>query len=515
MGITTPGDLTIGGVGYYLGSAGASSAPVWYCSLGVGPLYSSSAGTVTAAVQAPRRRRRDVLVTASGLLLLGALAAAAFGRGAYFSTIQWVVAVLVAAAFFAALGAWSFSGAELRDGVLASGVLLAAWALLRAAVAGSTTASLGWMLFSAGTAAVVFVSRRLGTSSRETLLGGVFSVGIAVATAGWLGVVLHQRPWGLPSQGLWRAASTLTYPNATAALLVPLALVALSRLAATPESASRSLLAAVLLAGAGATLSRAGAAAFVAGLVVLCYLQGVRVVLRVIPAPVAGAVIVLLGLVPSVQATGSARLLTASMALMAGLAIAVLLRRVPVRTVGLLAAGAVLGSLLIMFFLAPGTNDAVRALNAHRLNLTSPDRSGETTAVLHVIDQHPLAGAAPGHAILRWTGTDGGLRIDRYAHDEYLQVLADLGAIGLALLVMFLAAIGRLLRRGRTDPRRRALWAGAVAGAVAFAIHSGVDFLWHVPAVPLTVAVLVGLAVPSTIDSAAQPAPAAQGEDAQ
>ena len=136
-----------------------------------------------------------------------------------------------------ALGARAFSVADLTSGYFLAGLLLALWALLRAAVAGTPGSGVSWVLFGAGTAAVLSVSRRLDAASREMLLSGALAVGVAVAMTGWLGVALHQRPWGLPSQGLWRAASTLTYANATAALLVPLALVALARLTATPRSA--------------------------------------------------------------------------------------------------------------------------------------------------------------------------------------------------------------------------------------------------------------------------------------
>jgi hypothetical protein len=151
---------------------------------------------------------------------------------------------------------------------------------------------------------------------------------------------------------LWRAAATLTYPNATAALLVPLALVALSRLAATPGPAYLPVLTAGLLAGAGATLSRAGAAAFAAGFVVLCCLQRVRRVLRAAAPPVAGAVVVLLGLVPSLRTAGPARPVAATIALIVGLLIAAQLPRLFGRTMGLLAIGAALAALLIVFYLA-------------------------------------------------------------------------------------------------------------------------------------------------------------------
>jgi O-antigen ligase len=61
----------------------------------------------------------------------------------------------------------------------------------------------------------------------------------------------------------------------------------------------------------------------------------------------------------------------------------------------------------------------------------------------------------PGHAILRWTGP-GGLYVDRYSHNEYLQVLTDLGIIGAALAALFAVTVGRLLWRGRADLPERA-----------------------------------------------------------
>jgi hypothetical protein len=470
----------------------------------------------------------------SALVLLGALAAAAFGHGAFFSTTQWLVAGLIIASFALALSAHPPALAELRGGVIVVGLSVAIWAVLRAAQTGTPAAGLTWALFGAGTAAVVSLCRRLDLGSRETLLGGAFVVGIIVAATGWLGAGFHHRPWGLPSQGLWRASSTLTYANATAALLVPLALAALARLASAPGPAHLSLAATGLLAGAGATLSRAGAAAFVAGFVVLCAAGGVRTVLRAALGPLAGAGVVLAGLIPSLRATGPARPLVALAALAAGLLTAVLLPRLRGRTLGLLATGAVLAAAFIGIYRAPGVPGAIHVVVGSRFSLASANRTGETATAMRMIAQHPLAGAGPGHATLRWIGADGGLRVDRYDHDEYLQVLSDLGIIGAVLFAIFLAAVGHLLWRARpilrpvlrsippsrpgrprhadlpdrpdqrrntvlpsgADPRHRAVWAGAVAATAAFCLHSGFDFLWHIPVIPLTVAALIGLAAP-------------------
>ena len=458
----------------------------------------SAVGTVNPA-QAVQRRPRDAMIRASGLALLAAIAAAAFGRGAFFSTVQWFVVALIATAFILALGARAFPVADLTSGYFLAGLLLALWALLRAAVAGTPGSGLSWVLFGAGTAAVLSVSRRLDAASREMLLSGALAVGVAVAMTGWLGVALHQRPWGLPSQGLWRAASTLTYANATAALLVPLALVALARLTAAPRSAYLALAATCLLTGAGATLSRAGAAAFAAGLLVLCWALGARATARAAAGPMAGAGVALLGLVPSWAVTAPGRPLIAAIAAAAGLGLSVLIQRVPLPALILPAAGAGMVAALIMIYRAPEVHGAVHALTHARFTLASPDRSGEAAAALHMIERHPVAGVGPGHGILRWIGPGGGLRVDRFDHDGYLQVLTDLGVIGAVLAVAFLAAVGQLLWRARPDLPRRAAWAGAAAAATAFALHTAFDFTWQVPAIPLTVGAIAGLGIPSVI----------------
>jgi O-antigen ligase len=85
--------------------------------------------------------------------------------------------------------------------------------------------------------------------------------------------------------------------------------------------------------------------------------------------------------------------------------------------------------------------------------------------------------------------------VQQYVHNEYLQVLAELGAVGVALLAALLAATARLLWRNRPGEPASALWAGVVAACAAAAAHAGFDFVWHVPAVPPTLAVLIGLVV--------------------
>ena len=92
-----------------------------------------------------------------------------------------------------------------------------------------------------------------------------------------------------------------------------------------------------------------------------------------------------------------------------------------------------------------------------------------------------------------------------FAHNEYLQMAADYGWIGLALAMGFcLVHVWNGLRffRGQDPAResgaaaspsdRLAGTTGALAGLAALGVHASVDFLLHVPAIAATAAILLG-----------------------
>ena len=146
------------------------------------------------------------------------------------------------------------------------------------------------------------------------------------------------------------------------------------------------------------------------------------------------------------------------------------------------------------FFLSAAALGIAASQQIHsRVALDSPDRGRATDAALDLVAAHPVTGVGPGRAWLYWTTPDGHGRVIRFVHNEYLQVLLELGAIGLGLLLCLLAAVAVTVKRGRTS---RPLWAGAVAGLAALIVHSGFDFLWHLPVIVLTAGLLIGLAGP-------------------
>ena len=114
-----------------------------------------------------------------------------------------------------------------------------------------------------------------------------------------------------------------------------------------------------------------------------------------------------------------------------------------------------------------------------------------------MVAQRPLTGTGMGLARFLWDTPDGNGAVALYVHNEYVQTLVDLGAIGLALLFALIAALAWYLYRGRRYTHRPGIRAGVLAALVAFAVHSGFDFLWHVAVLPLAGAFLVGLAGPA------------------
>jgi hypothetical protein len=433
----------------------------------------------------------------AGLLLLMAVAAGLLGQGALYTRVRWYVGVLVAAAAVLALVAWPPTRDDARLPPVGAALALAAWSVLDGALHGVPAAGAGPALLLLGVVAVLLVCRRLGQEDREVLLLGVVGIGLLVALAGWLGVAGRVGSWAWLGDGVWRASSTLTYPNAAAAVLVPVALLVLARLVGAPGNLPLALAATGLLAGLAATMSRAGVLALVVGLVVLAALRGPRGTARAALGPCVGALVALVGLVPSMPAAGPARPALALAGLGAGLALAAVvarLRRWP--ALALVLGGALVGCLAAAVVVG-GVGDAVRLVAETRITLASPDRSGAVGAALRVAAEHPVTGAGPGQADLRSRGADGGIRIFVYAHNEYAQVAAELGLVGLALLAVLLVAFGRMLWRARATGPAGAGWAGVVAAAAAFAVHSGFDFVWHLPAVVLTVTLLAGVTLPA------------------
>ena len=132
-----------------------------------------------------------------------------------------------------------------------------------------------------------------------------------------------------------------------------------------------------------------------------------------------------------------------------------------------------------------------------RARLTDPANNGRLDhwdVALDAFADAPLEGQGAGTYQNLWA-RDRPLAFSvRDAHSLYVEVLGELGVVGIALLLVVLGAIvGGLLARARGP--NRTLYAAVLAAMVAWLIHAGIDWDWEMPAVTLWIFALGGAAL--------------------
>jgi hypothetical protein len=105
-----------------------------------------------------------------------------------------------------------------------------------------------------------------------------------------------------------------------------------------------------------------------------------------------------------------------------------------------------------------------------------------------VIGEAPVFGIGPGRFAVRSEVRNG--EEVSYAHNEFLQLTAELGVPGALLLLAILSWVLMQLWRASPDPRVLPV---AVA-LTAITLNANIDFLWHSPGVLLALAALSGAA---------------------
>jgi O-antigen ligase len=116
-----------------------------------------------------------------------------------------------------------------------------------------------------------------------------------------------------------------------------------------------------------------------------------------------------------------------------------------------------------------------------------------------LIKDYPLVGAGPGSWYIvfpRYRGSDLANFFD-YAHNDYVQFLAESGAIGAALLGAIVAwslGVALLAQFRRRDPLMRGISFAAIMGIASLLIHSSVDYNLQIPANAMLFMVLLAFA---------------------
>ncbi|HZW26317.1 MAG TPA: O-antigen ligase family protein [Gallionella sp.] len=126
------------------------------------------------------------------------------------------------------------------------------------------------------------------------------------------------------------------------------------------------------------------------------------------------------------------------------------------------------------------------------------DRVDASLTTLALLNDYPLVGTGGGSfhlAYTRYRGEDIVAYYD-HTHQDYLEIMADTGAVGIALLGLVVltslwAALKALYRR--RDGLMRGMAFSSIMGIVALLIHSTVDFNLQIPANAATFMVILAL----------------------
>jgi O-antigen ligase len=132
-------------------------------------------------------------------------------------------------------------------------------------------------------------------------------------------------------------------------------------------------------------------------------------------------------------------------------------------------------------------------------NNANTSRKEIWSATWQMIRSHPVAGVGFGGywiGVTRYHQASGELT-PQQAHNDYLELMASGGLIGVALVVWFMVAILKRTRHSMRspDPYFRAACLGALTGIFGVAVHSFVDFGLHMTINALVLFALTVIAV--------------------
>ncbi len=129
------------------------------------------------------------------------------------------------------------------------------------------------------------------------------------------------------------------------------------------------------------------------------------------------------------------------------------------------------------------------------------NRSHIWNVTLEVIKNNPILGAGIGAFGVAYTPHDtmNGLERVEQAHNDYLQVAADAGIVGLLIGGAFLVLLFKTGFKNikTSNLYRKGVAVGALSGCFAILVHSLFDFVLHTTAISLLFLMLVSLVVVS------------------
>lgn len=183
-----------------------------------------------------------------------------------------------------------------------------------------------------------------------------------------------------------------------------------------------------------------------------------------------------------------------------------LIRRRPMRIPALVGLGLVVVGTVLFLSTSAKARQRINDVNAEG-TADSGNRGPLWKPALAMWKDHPWTGVGPGHYDVRFPQyRDHTIQTSPgYAHNEYLNTLADYGAIGVGLAGLGILALagGILLSRkyvergigdlGDKGSNRTAFFVGGSIGMGGVAIHCAGDFILHIPALGLVVATVASM----------------------
>ncbi|HXP84273.1 MAG TPA: O-antigen ligase family protein [Bryobacteraceae bacterium] len=211
----------------------------------------------------------------------------------------------------------------------------------------------------------------------------------------------------------------------------------------------------------------------------------------------AAVAVMLLAVAASLSRMGFAAALAGLFA--SGAAALVIERRDDARRAGRgawLPVAAAAGVVLLLAVLLPSISLIQRFDGASGAGEISSDaRLGIWRDTLHLVRAFPLVGCGLGafqSAYMRYQ-TVAPLLTVNFAHNDYLQLLAELGAAGFLALLMVAAMVYRALWRKLGERGETYFYAACLGALVAISLHSLVDFNLYKPANAMVVAWVAGM----------------------
>jgi hypothetical protein len=353
--------------------------------------------------------------------------------------------------------------------------LLALWWLLRGVTAGSGTDFLPLGASIVAFAAAFATVRTLSRRAREMAGLAMACLGAAGALVGFAGLSWRWFPMAMPAQGLWRLSSTLTYADAAGLVLGVCLLLALGC------GRFPLLVRIVVCLTAGGLLATQSRGAYLA-FACACFLVPARRYAQLVVPLLAG---VALGAAAIALSPGSTPVPWLVVVVLGAVTIAACDRRGIQRawsnahTRAWICAGVICGVISVGLLLH-------HEIGLRALAPSDQDRSVEWSSVLHQWASAPFVGVGPDRPLV-FHAADG--TSAHFAHNEYLQVAADAGIVGIGLLGLVAVSLAKALRRVDLPS------SCAVAAVVCWAVAGAFDFDWHLPAVGLLGGWCAGLAV--------------------